>query len=138
MRGRVSRMILSGLLACCMVVTPIGAVYADPMPAEAAVEITVEESAENEEVSESIASETDAEAPRETLEAAEPEETWEAVGQEIIVESEEVVAEEAEAVSPEAGYSDPVKDFVARLYEYILKRKPDEGGLNAWTEVLNA
>ena len=77
MRGRVSRMILSGLLAGCMVVTPIGAVYAEPMPAEAAVEITVEESAETEETSESIASETEAEAPGETPEAAEPEETLE-------------------------------------------------------------
>lgn len=123
MRGRVSRMILSGLLAGCMVVTPIGAVYAEPMPAEAAVEITVEESAETEETLESIASETE-EAPGETPEAAEPEETWEAVGQEIIVESGEVVVEEAEAASPEAGYSDPVKDFVARLYEYILQRRP--------------
>ena len=139
MRGRVSRMILSGLLAGCMVVTPIGAVYAEPMPAEAAVEITVEESAETEETSESIASETEAEAPGETPEAAEPEETLETTEMENVEESEEAAAAEAaEAVSPEAGYSDPVKDFVARLYEYILQRRPDGDGLNAWTDVLKS
>lgn len=95
MRGRVSRMILSGLLAGCMVVTPIGAVYAEPMPAEAAVEIAAEESAETEATSERIVLETDAEAPGETLESSEPEETPETVETEVIEESGEVVVEEA-------------------------------------------
>ena len=117
MRGRVSRTILSGLLAGCMVVTPLGAAYAEAMPAEPVVEITAEESVEIEKTSESIASETDAEAPGETTEAAEPEETLETAETEAIEESGEVIVEEAEAASLEAGYSDPVKDFVARLYE---------------------
>ena len=138
MRGRVSRTILSGLLAGCMVITPLGAAYAEAMPAEAAVEITAEGFVETEKTSESITSETDAEAPGETTEAAEPEETPETVETEAIEESGEVIVEEAEAVSLEAGYSDPVKDFVARLYEYILQRRPDGDGLNAWTDVLKS
>lgn len=138
MRGRVSRTILSGLLAGCMVVTPLGAAYAEAMPAEPVVEITAEESVEIEKTSESIASEADAETPGETLEASEPEETPETVETEAIEESGEVIVEEAEAVSLEAGYSDPVKDFVARLYEYILQRRPDGDGLNAWTDVLKS
>ena len=100
------------------------------MPAEAAVEITAEGSAETEKTSESIASEADAEASGETLEASELEETPETVETEVIEESGEVVAAEAaDAASLEAGYSDPVKDFVARLYEYILQRRPDGDGL---------
>ena len=138
MRGRVSRTILSGLLAGCMVVTPLSVAYAEAMPAEAAVEITAEGSAETEKTSESIASEADAEASGETLEASELEETPETVETEVIEESGEVVVEEAEAAYLEAGYSDPVKDFVARLYEYILQRRPDGDGLNAWTDVLKS
>ena len=121
-----------------MVVTPLSVAYAEAMPAEAAVEITAEGSAETEKTSESIASEADAEASGETLEASELEETPETVETEVIEESGEVVVEEAEAASLEAGYSDPVKDFVARLYEYILQRRPDGDGLNAWTDVLES
>ena len=33
-------------------------------------------------------------------------------------------------------YDDPVEQFVARLYEYILDRSPDAEGLASWTKVL--
>ena len=50
MRGKVSRAVFTGLLAGCMAVTPVGAAYAESIPAEISVETTAEESAETEEV----------------------------------------------------------------------------------------
>lgn len=36
------------------------------------------------------------------------------------------------------GQQDPVADFVTRLYENILQRKPDAAGLLQWTEILKS
>lgn len=43
-----------------------------------------------------------------------------------------------EQISLSNVHQNRVKDFIERLYIEILERKPDDSGLNAWTEVLQS
>ena len=136
-----NKQILSLLLAGCMAAAPVVPVYAATSAAESE-EALMQESEEILDMQEAPVQESEEdlnmqEAPAEESEADEQDntpvykETDEAFFPEFL--EKETLEDSVASLS-----SDPVQNFVSRLYSNILGRNADPNGLATWTEVLKS
>ena len=121
-----NKQMLSLLLAGCMTAAPVVPVYATTSGAESA-EALIQESEEDPDIQEAPIQESAADEQDNTPVYKE---TGEAFFPEFL--EKETLEDSVASLS-----SDPVQNFVSRLYSNILGRNADPNGLAAWTEVLN-
>lgn len=122
-----NKQMLSLLLAGCMTAAPVVPVYATTSGAESA-EALIQESEEDPDIQEAPIQESAADEQDNTPVYKE---TGEAFFPEFL--EKETLEDSVASLS-----SDPVQNFVSRLYSNILGRNADPNGLATWTEVLNS